>query len=142
MVRRDAHPRRDRGNILAEVVVALGCATTLAGSAVVATSAHFELAERAFERRVAERAAAARLEALSAGAVPLAPGERAFPLDPALADSIRGARGEERVRVLEPGLFEVEAAVILRGRPERNGTVPEHRVALTTLLAREEEGGR
>ena len=141
MVRRDTDARA-RGSMLIETVVGLSLATILAGGAVLATSAHFEVAGATLDRRVAERAAAARLEALAAGTVPLSTGEHAFALDPALATSIPGARGLERVRALAPGLFEVEASVVLPGLPTRDGPPEPRRIGLTTLVASDAEGVR
>lgn len=128
--------RRERGFSLMEVVVATSIAVVMTGAITVAHEAHFGFIARSFEETVAARAAAGRLEEVGAGRGPLAEGVRAFALDPALARSLPRARGEERIRALEPGLFEVEAAVVWPDARERDA---ERRYALTTLVAREEK---
>lgn len=134
MVTRTARRARERGLTLIEVTTAISLATIMAGAAIVATGEHFRFIAGSFEEAAAARAAAARLEALAAGAAPLAPGDRAFALASETAGALPGVRGEERVRARGPRLFSVEVAIVWPVPAEGR----ERRVALETLVAAED----
>lgn len=125
--------RTERGTTLFEVVIATMFFTAAIGGLATVTAAHFAFVAGAFERTVAERAAAARLEALAAGGAPLAAGVRPFEPEPWARESLPGARGEERLVEHAPGVFAAEAAVIWRS--SRDGE--DRRAALATLIAAE-----
>jgi hypothetical protein len=118
---------------MVDVTFALSIVSMFVGAIVLASERHFAFIAYSLDAAAAERAAAARLEALAAGAAPISAGRRDVPL-PVSPGALPGGRCEEEVREVEPGLFQVEVAVSWPGR----GAEGERRIRLATLVAREE----
>lgn len=118
-----------RGFALAEVLFATAIAGTFIGAVAIAGGAHLAFIAASFDETVARRAAAARLEEAIARPERLAPGARGFAVD-----ALPGARGEEEVREVEPGLL----AVLVRVSWKTAGIEGERALDLATLVAREE----
>ncbi len=116
---------RERGFTFMELCCAMAVFIVIATGAVVGGRAHFTLIGQSFDRTVAERQAASRLEQVGSAAT-LAEGESEFE---AATPALPAARGLQTVRMLEPGLYEVTVRV-----QWREGVKP---VELTTLMARE-----
>ncbi|MEN8151363.1 MAG: prepilin-type N-terminal cleavage/methylation domain-containing protein [Planctomycetota bacterium] len=113
---------RERGYTVMELTIAVAVVAMLAGAALSGGTAHFATVGRAYDELRTSEVAADRLEMVSAADAAPVPGERTFVV-PA------GMSGSERVRVVEPGLYEV------RVRVTKPGARPAE---LTTLLARGE----
>jgi len=104
-----------------EVVVAMAVITILVTGVLVGEGAQLRAVKQSYDELAASRAAAGRLEELTAPGRPLREGSAEF--DP----GIPGHYGFQGVRRVTPGLWEVRVAV---GRGERD------EVRLTTLVAR------
>ena len=114
---------RQRGTTVLEVVIALSVVTILVTAALGGQLAQQQAVAHAYSELEASRAASSRLDTLSANEAPLKTGSS--PFEPAM----RGAVGTQRVRRIEPGLFDVEVEVV---HPD------DHvRAVLTTRIARE-----
>jgi hypothetical protein len=100
-----------------EIVVAIAVLSLVATGVFVGEEGNLRQVARSFDQLELSRAAAARLEKMGAPE----PGERAF------VPGVRGAGGTEKVRLVEPGLYEVAVEV-------RRGS---HVVRLVTLVATE-----
>jgi len=114
---------RQRGFTVTEIVISLGVVVILLTAALGGERAQRQAVANAYARLEASRAASSRLEALYDPHAPLAAGASTF--DP----RVPGALGTQRVRLVEPGLYEVEVEVV---RPD-----DDVRVVLTTRIARE-----
>lgn len=112
-----------RGFTVTEIVVSLGIVVILLTAALGGERAQRQAVASSYARLEASRAASSRLEELGDPGARLATGASSFtPL-------MRGALGTQRVRAVEPGLYEVEVEVVHPGE--------DVRVVLTTRIARE-----
>jgi type II secretory pathway pseudopilin PulG len=114
---------RERGLTVLEVTIALGIVTILLTTAFGGVRAHQLSVARAWSELEASRAASNRLEELRVDAGDLTAGTTSF------EPPMRGAEGVQRVRIVEPGLLEIETEV--------HHPSDHVRVRLSTLLARE-----
>jgi prepilin-type N-terminal cleavage/methylation domain-containing protein len=122
----------ERGAMLIELMVALVVFAVLGSWAFRGESGQLRHVADAFEETVAIRLASGRLEELRNYEVELKEGQSEFPLPKLTADVSRDLSGEQLVRQLEPGLFEVEVRVRWRGRS--GAGAPQ--VVLSTLMER------
>lgn len=106
-----------RGYTLMEIIVAMAVIGLVATGVFVGEEGQLRQVAHSFDELELSRAAAARLERMTAPE----PGERVFEVEG------RGAGGRETVKLLEPGLYEVTVEV-------RRG---DHVVRLVTLVATE-----
>lgn len=109
-----------RGFTVLEIIVALAVVGLVATAVFVGEDSQLRQVSQSFGELELSRAASSRLERMGAPE----PGERAFEVE------VQGARGQETVRIVEPGLFEVTVEV------RRGAEI----VRLVTLVA--EEAGR
>ena len=123
MIRVSGPTHRTRGFTVIEVMIALSIVTVLLTAALGGVRAHQIAVAREWSRLEASRAASSRLEVLGGTTHELRSGEAPF------ETTMKGARGTERIRLLEPGLYEVRVEV----RHPADGV----NVVLTTLVAKE-----
>lgn len=120
------------GVVLIEVIIAGIVFLTLLGWAFTGSSGQLRHVGDSFERTRATALAAGRLEALRADDVPLETGRSTFGISAAAAGGLADLRGEQRVRRLEPGLFEVWVTVDWQAP----GSSRRREVILTTWIER------
>jgi Tfp pilus assembly protein PilV len=115
-----------------EVTIAVIVFAMLMSWAFAGNSGELRYAAAAFEQTRAERLAAGRLEALRPDSERLADGATTFAIPASAGAGLADAEGEQVVRELEPGLFEVAVTVSWGGR--QSGRRSQAR--LTTLIER------
>jgi Tfp pilus assembly protein PilV len=123
---------RQRGIALLEVTIALIAFAVLLSWALAGNSGELRHAAASFEQTRAERLAAGRLEALRPDSEPLPVGLTAFALPASARSDLADPEGEQVVREIEPGLFEV--SVTVRWGPRQSGRRSQAR--LVTLIER------
>jgi len=114
---------RQRGATVLEVVIAMSVVIVLLTAALGGEQAQQRAIARSYAGLEASRAASSRIETLSVTGSTLRTGTSSF--EPAMA----GALGTQRVRMLEPGLYELQVEVV---HPD-----DDVRAVLTTRIARE-----
>lgn len=114
---------RQRGATVLEVVIALSVVIVLLTAALGGERAQQRAIAQAYSNLEASRAASSRIEVLASVDASLTTGSSAF------APAMEGAIGTQRVRLVEPGLYEIEVEVV---HPD-----DDVRAVLTTRLARE-----
>lgn len=123
---------RQRGIALLEVTIALIVFAVLMSWAFAGNAGELRQAAASFEQTKAERTAAARLEALRPDSEPLRVGVTSFAVPDSSRAGLADPAGEQVVRELEPGLFEV-AVTVSWGAPQ-SGRRSQAR--LVTLIER------
>ena len=131
------NPVRDpeTGTTYLEMVLCTAVAAVLLGGLFTGLAGNARAVRESLGEAAAGRAASSRLEVLRADRGSAAPGRRAFELDAGASELLPGARGEEEVEEVRPGLLAVAVRVTWRGAGG-----DERTVRLASLLAR--EGGR
>jgi type II secretory pathway pseudopilin PulG len=115
-----------------ECAIALAVLSVIATSVATSSNADLRYFARSHEETVAGRAAAARIERLSAAKSAPGLGATTFALDADAAKQLRDAAATQTVSLVEPGLYRVETEVTWRAAD--GGTA---RAKVATLLARE-----
>lgn len=126
---------RSRGCLgfsMLEAAIALVVLSVIATSVATTGSSQMRYFARSHEETVAERAAASRLELLTATPEPIAEGASTFALDRTASDGLHSATAQQTVRRVESGLLRVETEVTWLAAD--GGTA---HVRLATLVAQE-----
>jgi type II secretory pathway pseudopilin PulG len=128
----NATRRAEAGWSYLEIMVCFAILAVVLGSLFTAQARDFRWLGDALDETRAERAAAARMEAYLSGRETPETGSRVLPVDPGIDEGLPGARVEEEIREIEPGLYSVEVRVVWRG-----AGAEERRFVLATLVAAE-----
>lgn len=128
MVRR----RRARGLSVLECTIALAVVASIATTVAVTGTSHLRAFARAHEETLAGRAAASRLERLSADRGAFVEGTTSFAPNQRQGDAVFG-KGSQTLTRVGPGLWRADVEVTWPAADGGTG-----RVKLATLFAREE----
>ena len=115
---------------MVETMTAIAVIGILAAAVLSSDGQELRFVGASFAETKADRLASGRIEHLRSEAVVLAPGESEFALPAAHIRGLPAARGHQRVRRIEPGLFEV--VVSISWRP--TGSSRRRAVELTSWL--------
>ena len=126
---------QESGFVLLEVTIAWVVFLVLLGWAFTSGSGQLRHVAASFDQTQAMRLASGRLESLRPEGVPIETGLSEFEMPVVAAGGLDDVRGEQSVRRLEPGLFEVKVTV--SWCPQE--LTRRREVVLTTLIERSKD---